>query len=196
MNYWHIQLHPSDSSTVDRKRALDIIQNHQIIGMGDSWDNDRGQPEKFKNEVAIGDLVLVRSEGSPLALVSIAEECLPNNEASVWFSISRKINIIAIDEKGHIKNEYKNLTNKNWTEGIYAPTTFESANNWQFLKYWYGKVTREKLMENIKLSDKRIEESQILCGNNSKMNTQRQIAMIFRKQLMDYKRNGLPIVKK
>ena len=89
MNYWHIQLHPSDSSTVDRKRALDIIQNHQIIGMGDSWDNDRGQPEKFKNEVAIGDLVLVRSEGSPLALVSIAEECLPNNEASVWFSISR-----------------------------------------------------------------------------------------------------------
>ena len=158
MNYWHIQLHPSDSSTVDRKRALDIIQNHQIIGMGDSWDNDRGQPEKFKNEVAIGDLVLVRSEGSPLALVSIAEECLPNNEASVWFSISRKINIIAIDEKGHIKNEYKNLTNKNWTEGIYAPTTFESANNWQFLKYWYGKVTREKLMENIKLSDKRKEE--------------------------------------
>ena len=41
MNYWHIQLHPSDSSTVDRKSALDIIQNHQIIGMGDSWDNDR-----------------------------------------------------------------------------------------------------------------------------------------------------------
>lgn len=147
MNFWHIQIHPSDSTTVNRERALEIIKNYGVIGMGESWNNDRGQPTKFQNDVSIGDIILIRSEGSPLALVSVDGPCEINKDQSVWFEIIRKVKIITIDESGDIKNQYKKATGKNWTEGIYAPTTFESANNWDFFKYWCNqnrKITMEE----------------------------------------------------
>jgi hypothetical protein len=107
----------------------------------------------------VGDVVLIRSHRSPLAMVRVTDECYPNENKDLWFEIIRKIEIVAIDESGTIKTEYKNASGQNWTEGIYAPTTFEIANNWHFLKYWYTKITRERLMENVKFSDKRKAEN-------------------------------------
>ncbi len=48
MNYWHMMVHPSDQDSVSPKEVKTILEDHGVIGMGDSWDNDRGQPTGLK----------------------------------------------------------------------------------------------------------------------------------------------------
>jgi hypothetical protein len=75
MNFWHMQLHPNNRNEVNRDEVVKILTEKKIIGLGAEWANDRGQPKKFSNEIQIGDIVLIRSDG-PLALVKIIGNCI------------------------------------------------------------------------------------------------------------------------
>ncbi|WP_194240559.1 hypothetical protein [Acinetobacter portensis] len=88
MNFWHMQIHPSDKEAVNRSEAKRIILESGVIGLGNQWPNDRGQPQKFKTNVKVGDVVLIRSDG-PLALVKVISECYDNVDNSVWFDLVR-----------------------------------------------------------------------------------------------------------
>ena len=147
MNYWHIQLHPSDQSQVNREDAYNILNNKNVIGMGEDWENDRGQPDKFRNGLKNGDIVLVRSEG-PLAIVKVVGDCIKNSDSDLWFSISREIEVISF-ESDEYKSKFKTEFGTSWNLGMYLPTTFEIANDSSFIKYWYHNIINQKMKSEI-----------------------------------------------
>jgi 5-methylcytosine-specific restriction protein B len=150
MNFWHMQLHPNNKDEVNRDEVIKILTDKKIIGLGAQWENDRGQPQKFSDEINIGDIVLIRSEG-PLALVKVTGKCIENDKDDVWFELIRKIEVISL-EGDLFKKQFKEQFKSNWNDSLYLPTTIEGANNSTFIKFWYQTVKNKKLMEdNIKL---------------------------------------------
>lgn len=148
MNFWHMQLHPDDRKEVNRDEVLKIITDKKIIGLGKEWDNDQGQPYKFSNEMKIGDIVLVRSDG-PLALVKVTGVCNDNEDKDVWFELKRNIKIIST-EGNKFKNSFKKKYNVSWNEAMYLPTTIELANSSRFISYWYNTIKEKEEMQNLK----------------------------------------------
>lgn len=152
MNFWHMQLHPNDKSWT-QKDILDLVEGQGVIGIGESWDGDHGRPWTFQNKFRKGDIVLVRHNG-PLCLVQVVGDCFENpdqTEVDAWFYYCRDVKIL--DKDGNtVKEKYKKETNKNWSDGIFAPVTMDNANNWDFIKFWYSeylKKEREREMKNI-----------------------------------------------
>lgn len=56
MNFWHMQLHPGDREAVNRNEVKKILKEKGVIGLGDQWPNDGGQPQKFQKEIRVGDV--------------------------------------------------------------------------------------------------------------------------------------------
>lgn len=145
MNFWHMQLHPNNKDEVNRDEVIKILTDKKIIGLGAQWENDRGQPQKFSDEINIGDIVLIRSDG-PLALVKVTGKCIENDKDDVWFELIRKIEVISL-EGDLFKKQFKEQFKSNWNDSLYLPTTIEGANNSTFIKFWYQTVKDKKLME-------------------------------------------------
>lgn len=145
MNFWHMQLHPNNKDEVNRDEVIKILTDKKIIGLGAQWENDRGQPQKFSEEINIGDIVLIRSDG-PLALVKVTGKCIENDKDDVWFELIRKIEVISL-EGDLFKKQFKEQFKSNWNDSLYLPTTIEGANNSTFIKFWYQTVKNKKLME-------------------------------------------------
>lgn len=145
MNFWHMQLHPSDSQAVNRDEVKRILLEKGVIGLGVQWENDRGQPQKFEKEVKVGDVVLIRSDG-PLALVKVLSNCYNNQDNSVWFDLIRKVEILSL-EGNFYKVQFKKKFNSNWYDSLYLPTTLEVANNSAFINFWYKTIIGKVLMD-------------------------------------------------
>lgn len=140
-----MQLHPNNKDEVNRDEVIKIITDKKIIGLGAEWENDRGQPQKFKNEVKTGDIVLIRSDG-PVALVKVTGKCIENDKDDVWFELIREIEVISLEGELFKKKFKKNFT-KNWNDSLYLPTTIEGANNSPFIQFWYRTVKDKIIME-------------------------------------------------
>ena len=141
MNIWHMQIHPNDNSW-PMEKIKDLVEIKSVIGMGNTWDNDRNAPQRFKDDVKIGDVIIIRHQGSPRYLVEVTSECKENSGndlIDVWFEIYRNIRILS-NEGPLYKDIYYKEYNKSWSSGIYAPLTFENANNWSFANYWYNQI--------------------------------------------------------
>ena len=147
-NLWQMQLHPGEADW-DLKEFDKLILQHSVIGMGNEWKNDRGAPSRFKEDMQIGDIVVLRHQGSPRYLVEVISPCIRNEDEDkidVWFAIYRKVRVLS--NKGEdYKEYYKSEEKKNWTEGLYAPTTFQNANDWDFAHYWYNKIIKKEKMK-------------------------------------------------
>jgi hypothetical protein len=146
MNFWHMQLHPSDSGAVNRVEATRILQQKGVIGLGRQWINDKGQPQKFKNDIQVGDVVLIRSDG-PLALVKVISDYYENLDNSVWFDLARKVEILSLDANFY-KNQFKKKFKSSWNDNLYLPTTIEVANNSEFISFWYKTLIGKLEMDN------------------------------------------------
>jgi 5-methylcytosine-specific restriction protein B len=104
MNYWHIQLHPDDNDTISPKVVTKIINEKQVIGIGE-WDNGQALVDQFENEMAIGDIVVIKNGATPIALVKVIGDYYKEsvvNEEFDWFPHRRKIEILDF-----YKDEYK-----------------------------------------------------------------------------------------
>jgi DNA replication protein DnaC len=144
MNYWHIQLHPNDRKNFTDDEFDNIVQS-SIIGMGDEWENDKGQPDHFKSDMKIGDIVLIRHNG-PKYLVEITSNWENNTDDNFWFDIKRNIKILASDGES-LKDDYNKKIGKQWNKDMYLSGTFQSANNSDFIKYWYKKINNQNNMQ-------------------------------------------------
>lgn len=147
MNIWHMQIHPNDNSW-PMEKIKELVETKSVIGMGDTWENDRHAPQRFKEEVKIGDVFIIRHGGSPRYLVEIISECKENNGNDIidaWFEIYRNIRVLSKEGPLYKDNYYKKY-NEPWSSGIYAPITFENANNWSFANYWYNQIKKSKEM--------------------------------------------------
>lgn len=143
MNFWNMQLHPDNKDEFTLNDFQKVLEKG-IVGMGKEWGNDRGQPKHFKTEAKIGDIILLRNNGGPQALVEIISD-LEENTSELWFDIIRKVKILSCE--GEIfKNKYSQ-NGKKWKEGIFLLNTFSKINNSPFVKYWYNQVV--STMQNI-----------------------------------------------
>ncbi len=141
-----MQLHPG-STELSREDVLGFLKKGKI-GIGKEWENDRGQPEKFKNILKIGDIVLIRRHG-PLALVKVISNFYENSDPDIWFELARDIEIVAFDLDKNIQEQFKEEINSAWSDALYLPTTIETCNNSPFVRYWYNKVIKEKEMNDL-----------------------------------------------
>jgi hypothetical protein len=96
MNYWHIQLHPDDRETISSNVAVKILQDKSVIGVGD-WDAGRALIDQFKNEMQVGDIVVVKDGSTPIALTKVKgdhwfEQTI--NEEFDWFPHRREVEVL------------------------------------------------------------------------------------------------------
>lgn len=141
MKYWHIQLHPNDQSEIGRAEVVKILRDTGYIGVGSEWDNGDSQVRQFSEEVQLGDVVLVRSNG-PLALVQIIGQ-LEYDEQSRdrldWFENRRKVKVLAWHDE-----RLKSKLGRNSVDGIFAPISFAPASKSKFIKAWHQLTMREE----------------------------------------------------
>ena len=163
INYWHIQLHPDDKLDIDTIKS--ILTTKQVIGMGESWNDKNGNPVNdpkwFRDDMKIGDVVMVRDGSTPVALVKVIGNAYvePNAEDDFdWFKLRRQIETL-----GFYGEDEKKLLNQTLTDygksHIQAPGTLtycngDNATN-DFIVEWYKLSNHKRLMENIKLSAER-----------------------------------------
>ncbi len=163
MNYWHIQLHPDERLSVDTLKS--ILMTKQVIGMGESWNDKTGKlvsdPQFFKDNMKIGDIVMVRDGSTPVALVKVTNNAYiePNTDDDFdWFKLRRNVEILGFygeDEKRLLKQTLKSYRKSH----IQAPGTLTYCNGNNatndFIVEWYKLSEHKKIMENIKLSAER-----------------------------------------
>lgn len=101
MNYWHMNLHPTNQQGTDDDVRKIVLS--RTIGMG-IW--NRGnvidpQITDFQNRVQIGDIVAVLNGQNPIALVEVIGDWYKfdfDNNSIIWFSLRRAVKILCIEE--------------------------------------------------------------------------------------------------
>lgn len=167
MNYWHIQLKPDWG--ISDETIIRVLKEKSIIGLGSTWNDKNGNevndPKKFKSELAINDIVMIRNGMKPLALVRIdGDSYVTSNtdENFDWFDLRRKIEVLSIFNNSKDKTILEQSLKKFNSKHIQAPGTLtlcqgNNATNY-FIKQWHKKIMSDKLMGNIKISNQRQEE--------------------------------------
>ena len=175
VNFWQMQLHPGNPSW-SIEEVNNLLQKYSIIGMGEEWENDRGAPNRFIHDAHKGDIVIIRHQSKPRYLVEIIGECTKNegnNKIDVWFDIYRKVKILS-NEGPHYKSKYAQDKGRPWTDGLFAPTTFQTANNWDFANYWYNDILNRINMEKQESNNcSEIQANIITVGNLLRVNNLR-----------------------
>ena len=138
MNYWHMQLHPSDQRGTNTKK---LLHHRETIGLGE-WEKGEDQIRQFKNELEENDIVLVH-DGDYHALLKVIGQSENNKEQDqfYWFHYIRKVEIL--DEGAVNKIGY----NGNWKEKMFLPKTIQKVNNSGYIKFWHQKNLKEKQMQ-------------------------------------------------
>ncbi|HEU4554138.1 MAG TPA: AAA family ATPase, partial [Chitinophaga sp.] len=96
MNYWHIQLHPNDKNTFSEDIVIGILKEKSVIGL-DEWEEGQQSIDQFRNEMQIGDIVVVKNGSSPIALVKVKGDCRFEenvDENFDWFPHRREVEIL------------------------------------------------------------------------------------------------------
>lgn len=98
MNYWHMNLHPTNEQGTDDDIRKIVLS--RTIGMG-IW--NRGnvidpQIDDFKTRVEISDIVAVLNGQSPIALVEIIGGWYEFDDAKsiIWFPLRRAVKILCL----------------------------------------------------------------------------------------------------
>ena len=100
--YWHMQIHPNNSSWGKEK---ELLESKQLIGLSKNI-NSENSLSLFREEMQIGDVVLIRRGSFPIALVLVIGdpeyENIKDNDRLDWFEWRRKIKILSL----YNDNEY------------------------------------------------------------------------------------------
>ncbi len=137
INFWHIQLHPDDDKWNFEKK---LLEEKQIIGIGDYWSSGEKQIENFNNIMKIGDIVLVRHGFKPIALVKIIGETedLKSNKMDQidWFRYRRKVKVLDWAKNRSKFPDYRGtlkiIKNKNSKSYKYIYNWYQSLFNKKF----------------------------------------------------------------
>ena len=170
MNYWHIQLHPDNRLSI--ADLISILNTKKVIGLGEEWndknDNPVADPQYFKKDMRIGDIVMVRDTVTPVALVKIESDAFIENnidEDFDWFKLRRKVSVLSFFE-GSDKNTLDEILKKYGKNHIQAPGTLtlcqgDNATN-KFIKVWHKKSIYKNIMESLKLPQDRQDQIKFL----------------------------------
>lgn len=93
--YWHMQIHPDDTSFAD-EHLYSILENKKIIGLGD-WPEGESSISTFRNEVEVNDIVAIKNGARLIALVQIiggAYTVLDDKSEFKWIKHRRPIRVL------------------------------------------------------------------------------------------------------
>lgn len=99
MNYWHMNLHPTNDRGTDEDIRNRVLSH--TIGMGVGF--DPVQEGYFQENMNIGDIVLVLNGRTPIALVEVIGdryEYKIDNNSIIWYHARRAVKILGISGKG------------------------------------------------------------------------------------------------
>lgn len=93
MNYWHMQLHPSD---ITWGREKNLLIERGVIGLGDWKEEKANQQVAFEKQMKKGDIVAVKRGGNFIALTRVTGdyEYIEDDEDFEWCKRRRKIEIL------------------------------------------------------------------------------------------------------
>ncbi len=93
MNYWHMQLHPSDLTW---GREKNLLIERGVIGLGDWKEEKANQQVAFEKQMKKGDIVAVKRGGNFIALTRVTGdyEYIEDDEDFEWCKRRRKIEIL------------------------------------------------------------------------------------------------------
>ena len=141
MNYWHMQLHAGDQKTFSIDTIIDILINKQIIGLGE-WEEHKGQIDQFKNEMASGDIVVMRQGNTPIALVKVVGEHFIETNVDKdydWFENRRPIQLLDI-----YQNDYSFIIPQ--ARGTLQRCSNLNSPTSQVIINWYNRYLKEQNM--------------------------------------------------
>ncbi|WP_298767356.1 AAA family ATPase [uncultured Polaribacter sp.] len=187
MNYWHTQMQPDDKLSV--QTLIDVIKTKNVIGLGETWNDKNGKPvsdpDVFKNEIDIGDIVMVRETITPIALVKVLGKAFIDKTADYsfdWFTLRRNVEVLSFFEENRDRKTLNRSLKKYGNEHIQAPGTLtkcqgNNATNY-FIKQWHKQVMSDKLMGKIKISNQRKEELKTLWNKYKSEVSSKEIEFI------------------
>lgn len=93
--YWHMQVHPNNLTWEKEK---ELLTNEHLIGVSNKTNNET-TISLFRDEMQIGDVVLIRRKSIPIALVMVIGDAeykkIDDNEIRLdWFEWRRKIKVL------------------------------------------------------------------------------------------------------
>ena len=154
MTYWHMQLYPAELSW---NKEVELLESKKLIGLGVSDYSE----ERFKNEMQIGDIVLIKRGALALALVKVVgklEDIGENSDDLAWFRWRRKVEILEISKDP--KRDFP-MPRQTLRKAL-NPYTL----TYKYIDNWYKKIQHKadgvKYQENFKIKALYIERYKIL----------------------------------
>jgi predicted ATPase len=114
-----------------------LLQEKALIGLGYTNSN---QEEQFKQEMSIGDIVLVRRGGHSIALVEVISDYKDIGEndfnALDWFRFRRKVKILAFADE--------NMSSFPQPRGTLQKSINKYTRTYQYIEGWHRKILNPK----------------------------------------------------
>lgn len=153
--YWHIQMFLPEGRKGDSIESIKMLQEPQpVIGTGE-WDNI--QCHNFKNSanggLTIGDIILVREGGKPLALCQITSDSFDDAELESKY-VNRHYRRVKV-------LEYYNGTSLfPQPQGTLQKLIDKNTSSWKFINNWYKQILTK--METAQIVDILKQKKQII----------------------------------
>ncbi|MDO4696533.1 MAG: pyruvate kinase [Neisseria sp.] len=135
MNFWHMQMHPTDE--MEFSQNIDwILEHKKIIGLG-QWDSGKEQINQFINDIQVNDIVALKRGGKLIALVQVIGGAYKvtddTNPDTAWIVNRRPIRVLdwAIEER--------TLPQPRGTLNRCASNDVETT---KIIKDWYQRVVK------------------------------------------------------
>lgn len=140
MTYWHMQLHPNDRNW---DREVELLEKKALIGLHETDESI----ERFKDDISVGDIILIRRASLPIALVQVIGDAFDidknnNGEDDItrldWFRYRRKIKTLSLH---NINQDYQNII-------FHTPNMLTKSNKnsdiYNFIDIWYKSLQLEE----------------------------------------------------
>jgi len=137
MAYWHIRLHPSGKNQERWEKNFnerELLTKTSLIGMGVSQNSPR--LDAFKNEMKNGDIILVRRNKKPIALVQVLDGVKDRRQNAYnqldWFRYARKVKILDFADN---REDFTSASQQ-----VLRKSSNKKDKTYQYIDNWYNEI--------------------------------------------------------
>jgi len=150
--YWHLQLHPHDSSyTIEQVKE---ILSKNLIGLDfgendgyyensslENWYSDTEDRKKYFLEIVKNDIVLIRHGAKPIALVKATSgyKYVESPTTAIWFKHQVEVEVLSYYDE-YIKKDLVKPFSMPQTRGTLWKSKNANTDTYQIIDSWYKNV--------------------------------------------------------
>ncbi len=148
-NFWHMQIHPSDSMGEFAPNIPYILEHRCFIGLGD-WEEHKGQIDAFNNGIEVNDIVAIRKGATFIALVQVIGGAYKivndDDQRTHWIKYRRPVRVLDWEIDG------KDLRECPQPRGTLNRCASDDVQTTKVIKQWYEKVAKSLIARELPLS--------------------------------------------